>query len=197
MDIKNLETLTDDNASNASTVINVKSPESGSVRFNYNEQLLGDGNHAHTVGEGSDSRVLLLSEMKDWKIASYKKVFQVIAPLQTDRFKGQLLNICGQEYQAWSYDPYIHTALEIAEKWNPEDVTHDRIVYLQYWIRENYQHGHNLELNDIRSLQDAKSKIDEIIELEYLEYLDSDDQEQLESKMRDLKQNERILSHAI
>ena len=80
---------------------------------------------------------------------------------------GRKLLICGQEYEAWNYDTYIYDAISIARKWEPEQITYDRIVHLRYWLRENIQHGHDLNYHGLRSMAGAKSFVDKVIALEY------------------------------
>lgn len=67
-----MEQLTIQNASKVSTVINIKNPEWGAKKFNYNDQPLNNGKFASTVGTGANSSVLFEEEYKFWAVVSYK-----------------------------------------------------------------------------------------------------------------------------
>lgn len=100
---------------------------------------------------------------------------------------GRMLMICGQKYEAWSYDTYIYDALNISGYWNPEERTYKRIMHLRNWLRENVQHGHDLPIN-VRSLHGAKKLIDKIIGWEY-----PDDDYWQEQRKFQLEQNAKIM----
>jgi hypothetical protein len=57
-----MTTLTAANAKTASTIQNVKNPEWGTFRFNYNE------NGFHSYGSGANSAVLFESDFSEWTI---------------------------------------------------------------------------------------------------------------------------------
>lgn len=60
--------LTKENAPTVKTIRNIKNPEWGVKRFNYNEQPLNDGGACSTFGVGSNSAVLFESEYKFWEV---------------------------------------------------------------------------------------------------------------------------------
>jgi hypothetical protein len=64
--------LTEENAENVSTVININNPEWGCKKFSYNAQDLNDGEKCSIVGSGSNSKVLFSHEFKFWAVASWK-----------------------------------------------------------------------------------------------------------------------------
>lgn len=70
--IKQLETLTIENAHKASTVICKTNPEWGAKRFEEKGQPLRNGDYASTVGSGSNGSVLYKGEYHFWAISSYK-----------------------------------------------------------------------------------------------------------------------------
>lgn len=81
--------------------------------------------------------------------------------------QGNMLSISGMEYHAWDYDVYIYDAIQLAEKWQPHQITFDRIIHLRNWFRENVQHGHDRCIEHLSSMQSVKSWIDELIKAEY------------------------------
>ncbi|PSL42228.1 hypothetical protein CLV51_1174 [Chitinophaga niastensis] len=89
----------------------------------------------------------------------------------------RLLTVCGQEYKAHDYDWYIEDAINLAKHWKPHQVTYLRIVHLRNWIRENYQHGHEIPFKHLRSLLGCKHWIESVIHAEYkyaaIEFKDS------------------------
>lgn len=107
-----------------------------------------------------------LTETTDFKtiapFASRRK-----EPYQEGKMIGALLIICDREFIAWNYDTYIYEAISIAKTWKPEEVTFKRILHMRTWIRENIQHGHNLPTFHLKTMEDAKQFIDELIKLEY------------------------------
>lgn len=92
---------------------------------------------------------------------------EILKPIQSDHLKGDLLMICGHEYQAWDYDTYIYDAIELASRWHKEEVTYDRIIHLRYWLRENIQHGHDLDITELTARSEVKEFIDQLIAEEY------------------------------
>ena len=64
--------LTVENCETVSTVINRQHPEWGTWRFNYKGQPLNDGNYTHTIGVGSNGRLLHENEFKFWGVISFK-----------------------------------------------------------------------------------------------------------------------------
>jgi hypothetical protein len=113
-----------------------------------------------------------------------------IEPIESGHLKGKKLLICDQEYAAWDYDTYIYDAIELVERWKADQVTFERIVHVRYWLRENIQHGHNLEYGHLQTLASVKTFIDQLI---HQEYRDPDDKELKEIRDNDLKQNKRLL----
>jgi len=69
--MENAQTLTVDNMSKASTVINKNNRDWGTFRFTMNDQPLTRGDVTHTIGSGSHSKVLFENEFKFWEIATY------------------------------------------------------------------------------------------------------------------------------
>ncbi len=120
--------------------------------------------------------------MKPHKLSSFAVETEKI--LEDGKVTGARLLICGEEYKAWLYDTYIFDAIEIAKNWRPNQRTYDRIVHLRYWLRENIQHGHGLEIEDLRSMRDVKNFIDRLIDREYEHAEDCD-----EIKEHDIKTN--------
>jgi hypothetical protein len=82
-----------------------------------------------------------------------------------DALRGYL-EICGTEYIAHQDDWYIYDALQLAESWS-EHATYERIIFLRTWIRENYQHGHDIPLGRIRSLSGCLKWLEKVIKAEY------------------------------
>ena len=95
---------------------------------------------------------------------------------------GTRLEIFGEEYKAYSHDWYIFHALEVAQRIarrEPEKVTKELIYTLQEWIRENYQHNHNLPYERIRSYNGYKNFVNRVIEAEYRYYDEPDKAERI------------------
>lgn len=63
-----MNTLTKENAPQTKLIRNIKNPEWGEVRFNYNAQQLNDGDKCSTFGSGSNSALLFDSEFKFWEV---------------------------------------------------------------------------------------------------------------------------------
>jgi hypothetical protein len=66
--MKNLTTLTIENARTASTIINKANPEWGTKRFDFDNSK----DRFHSFGSGCNSALLFESEFHFWEIASYK-----------------------------------------------------------------------------------------------------------------------------
>jgi len=79
----------------------------------------------------------------------------------------QLLNICGQEFKVFDYDWYIEDAIKLGAYRKTHQVTYQRIVHLRTWIRENYQHGHDIPYKHIRNLQGCRHWVESVIHAEY------------------------------
>jgi len=63
-----MTTLTKENASKVSTIINKANPEWGTKRFNHNE----NGEGLSTFGCGCNSAMLFDSDFKFWNVATWK-----------------------------------------------------------------------------------------------------------------------------
>ncbi len=103
--------------------------------------------------------------------------------------KGRMLVILGKEYHAWYYDIYIFEAIDLVKKWRPQQITHERIIHLRNWLRENSQHGHNICFKHLRSMRSVKLWLDGLIEREY-----GTDEYWAQQKEFELKNNEEIFS---
>ncbi|MEC5145805.1 hypothetical protein [Chitinophaga sp. 212800010-3] len=77
------------------------------------------------------------------------------------------MKICGQDYTAHSYDWYIDDAISLAARWKPGQITYQRILHLRNWIRENYQHDHNVSYQRLHSLQGCRKWVEVVIHAEY------------------------------
>lgn len=77
------------------------------------------------------------------------------------------MKICGQDYTEYSYDWYIDDAISLAARWKPKQITYSRILHLRNWIRENYQHGHDIPYKHLRSLQSCRHWVESVIHAEY------------------------------
>lgn len=126
------------------------------------------------------------------KIEIFHVVREINDQVGEAKITGSVLNILGKEFKALSYDWYIYDAIALVEKWDPEQITYDRIMHLRTWIRENYQHGHNFNYSHVRSMGGAKKFIDEVIRSEYRAY----DEEDMWKEQREfsLKHNKEIFS---
>lgn len=82
----------------------------------------------------------------------------------------KMLLILGKEYKAHNTDWYIFDALEMMNRCKKERhlVTYEMIMWLRTWIRENYQHGHNIDYSRIRTLSGAAKWLQKVIRAEYL-----------------------------
>ncbi|RBL90452.1 hypothetical protein [Chitinophaga flava] len=85
----------------------------------------------------------------------------------TEAAGGRKLKICGQDFTAYSYDWYIDDAITLASRWPSHQVTYRRILHLRTWIRENYQHGHDIPYKYLRSLQGCRCWVESVIHAEY------------------------------
>jgi hypothetical protein len=63
--------LTEQNAPNVYSVINIAHPEWGAWRFTHNGQPLVDNDYADVIGTGSNSKVLHKREYKFWAVSSF------------------------------------------------------------------------------------------------------------------------------
>jgi len=79
----------------------------------------------------------------------------------------KILLICGQEYRQHPTDVYMDDALRLVQQWDDAQVTFGRVVHLRNYLRENYGHGHQINFQNLLSLADCKSWIDEVIQAEY------------------------------
>lgn len=79
----------------------------------------------------------------------------------------KVLRICDQEFKVFTYDWYIEDAINLVKHWKPHQIIYRRIIHLRTWIRENYQHGHEIPYKHIRSLQGCRHWVECIIYAEY------------------------------
>ena len=79
----------------------------------------------------------------------------------------KLLEICGQNFTVYTYDWYIDDAIKLANHWKPEQITYWRIMYLRTWIRENFQHDHNIPYKHLRSMKSCKNWIECVIHADF------------------------------
>ena len=84
-----------------------------------------------------------------------------------DELGQKILLICGQEYRQHPTDGYMDDALRLVQQWDDDQVTFERVVHLRNYLRENYGHGHEINFQNLLSLADCKSWIDEVIKAEY------------------------------
>ncbi|SKD09417.1 hypothetical protein SAMN05660461_5305 [Chitinophaga ginsengisegetis] len=90
-----------------------------------------------------------------------------ITLVNSDTSGTRLLKICGHEFKAFDYDWYIEDAIMLAKCWKPHQITYRRILHLRTWIRENYQHGHEIPYKHLRSLHGCKHWVESVIHKEY------------------------------
>ena len=64
--------LSKKNCHRAAVVQNISNPEWGTFKFNYKEQELPNKRFTHTIGVGSNSRILDQSEFNGWEVVSWK-----------------------------------------------------------------------------------------------------------------------------
>jgi hypothetical protein len=76
------------------------------------------------------------------------------------------LEICGEEYRYHPTDMWIEPAIFLASIWDDGEQTYERITILRNWLRENYQHGHRLNVSHLRTMKDCLNFILELIALE-------------------------------
>jgi hypothetical protein len=91
-----MNVLTSENAETVATIQNIKHPEWGVKKFNYQAQPLNDSPPAHTFGQGSDSAVLDPAEMGNWEIVSLKE------PTDQQKYRTQELFT----FKVWDEDHY-------------------------------------------------------------------------------------------
>lgn len=87
--------------------------------------------------------------------------------ISTDSTGTRHMKICDQEFAVYSYDWYIDDAITLAGRWKPDQITYSRILHLRNWIRENYQHDHNIPYKQLRSLQGCLHWVESVIHAEY------------------------------
>ena len=104
----------------------------------------------------------------------------------------KILLICGQEYRQHPTDVYMDDALRLVQQWDDDQVTFGRVVHLRNYLRENYGHGHQINFQNLLSLADCKSWIDEVIKAEYRLVLHEDWAK--DQQKADLEANARIMS---
>lgn len=63
--------LTTANCHRAAEVRDIKHPEWGDWKFNYNAQALPNGRYAHTVGVGCNSKVVSVNELSDYEVVRW------------------------------------------------------------------------------------------------------------------------------
>ena len=105
----------------------------------------------------------------------------------------RVLFFCGKEYKAHHTDWYIDDALELASHWKEEQRTFERIQHLRDWIRENFQHGHNIPYEHLRTLDQCAAFIDTVIHAEY-EHADMSWEGMKEQYEADLNQNRKMFT---
>ncbi|PSL44971.1 hypothetical protein CLV51_105346 [Chitinophaga niastensis] len=110
--------------------------------------------------------------------------------ISSDSDGTKLLRICDQEFKVFDYDWYIEDAINLAKYWKAHQVTYQRIVCLRTWIRENYQHGHDIPYKHMRSLQACRHWVESVIHAEY----ECADEMFQESYKRKLVENKAIFS---
>lgn len=117
-----------------------------------------------------------------------------IEPITSDvsghTMTGTKLKICDHEYNAWGYDTYIYDAIELVSRWKQDQVTYERVIHVRYWLRENIQHGHNIEFSHLKTLNAVKQFIDQVIREEYPKEGDADLKDSLN---HDLDTNKKVL----
>jgi hypothetical protein len=100
------------------------------------------------------------------------------------------LEICGEPYIEHPSDSFIDDAITLAARWHQHQITHDRIVHLRNWLRENDHHRHKIPYKHIKDLMGCKYFIDSVIEAEFSK-IGPHYQENLYASLRE---NERIFS---
>lgn len=102
-------------------------------------------------------------------MAMRKSIYKVVKEDQGVKH----LEILGSEYEAYGYDWYIFSALEIVERWAwvsetklHERATFDFIRKFRDYIRENYNHGHDFEISQLETFEDCRDFINLIIQNE-------------------------------
>ena len=98
-----------------------------------------------------------------------------------------ILEIAGKEYRKHHTDSYIDDAIDLAKFWKSEERTHERIVHLREWLRENEQHGHHIPIAGLKSKTACKKFVDQVINAD-LEYAPEGDKEEA------LKRNKQIFA---
>lgn len=110
--------------------------------------------------------------------------------INRDSDGSRLLKICDHDFKAHSYDWYIDDTIKLTEYWKPLQITYQSILHLRTWIRENYQHGHEILYKRIRSMQGCGRWEERIIRAEYA----STREEYIESRDSSLKINRNVFS---
>ena len=113
-----------------------------------------------------------------------------ITLVNTDAAGTRLLKICDHEFKAFDYDWYIDDAIMLVKHWKPHQITYQRILHLRTWIRENYQHGHEIPYKHIRSMQGCRHWLESVIHAEY----NGADEVFIDSYKQRLAENKTIFS---
>ncbi|MBS0027672.1 hypothetical protein ACTJJ0_03320 [Chitinophaga sp. 22321] len=113
-----------------------------------------------------------------------------ITLVSTNAAGSRLLKICDHEFKAFDYDWYIDDAIMLAKRRMPHQISHQHILHLRTWIRENYQHGHEIPYKHIRSMQGCRRLVESIIHAEYA----NTGEEYIQSRDSALKTNSHIFS---
>lgn len=79
----------------------------------------------------------------------------------------RVLNICGKDYTAYSSDPFIDEAIDMASHWPLEQVGYRRIVLLRSWLRENFQFAYNIPYKHIYDVQSCLYFIESVMQGHY------------------------------
>lgn len=77
------------------------------------------------------------------------------------------MTICGKLFTVHFYDWYIDDAIMLAERWPVSEVTYERVLHLRNWIRENYQHDHNVPYKNIKSVRGCCRWVERVIHAEF------------------------------
>ncbi len=79
----------------------------------------------------------------------------------------KMIEICGQDFTIHTYDWYIEDAIRLAKRWKLEQITYSRIMHLRTWIRENFQHDHNIPYEHLRSMRSCRNWIECVIHADF------------------------------
>ncbi len=111
-----------------------------------------------------------------------------VKQIGSDAAGTRILEICGKQFSAYSYDWYIDDAIDLAAKWKLGEVSYDRIVHLRYWVREIYQHGNDIAYRRLRSVFGCFRFVERVM---YAEFSNCEDE------MRELYSQYRVDNRAI